>query len=630
MGATASLNYELTLADRFSGPLSRAAQGLSGFKSGLLAGAGAVLGTVTAGLGVLGVVGKAIKNAADLESTTVAFSTLTGSVLKAEAAMSTLKSLAASTPFEFPELAQAGRMLLAFGSPLADLPQTLTMVGDVASATGSGLTELAEIYGKARTAGTLFSEDINQLTGRGIPIIAALAKQMGVAESEVKNLAASGQITFPRLEQAFRALTSAGGAFHGMMQAQSATTLGKWSTLQDAVNSVLTSIGTPINDGLRVVMDAATERVDQLGRAVAEISSTARGIVADGQVGRVLTLAFGSAWESFRTYAGEAWEYLRTLAGALGGWISAAFSAERMSSFGLMLKDQMGDALDEFSIRLGLAASEFGTYIKQAFLDAMPTLAASAGITQRQIYGENIANATAAVAAADALPRQRTYPGLALPTLEMPQFEPNEAKANDMRYHLKELWEHYTEQARGARAETERAATEISTEKTLTENAAIRAKDKNPQLALKSPASNPSPSAQLSNSQSQTSDPTEPALSAQSQSRADRRARHAARSHTARHIGGHQAPERVVHRAPGLEGFKGPWKGLDEGRKGPWKGLDEGRKGPWQGLDEHKSFQRARGSEKPRISGGDINAGIKQLNNMEKYLGEISSKLAVA
>ena len=49
----------------------------------------------------------------------------------------------------------------------------------------------------------LVAEDINQLTGRGIPIIGELAKPFGVSDSEVKKLIESGQVGFPAIELAF-------------------------------------------------------------------------------------------------------------------------------------------------------------------------------------------------------------------------------------------------------------------------------------------------------------------------------------------------------------------------------------------------------------------------------------------
>jgi len=69
------------------------------------------------------------------------------------------------------EVSQAGKSLKAFGFDAAAIVPTMTRLGDVAAGLNIPIGELSELYGKARTQGTLFSEDINQLTGRGIPII---------------------------------------------------------------------------------------------------------------------------------------------------------------------------------------------------------------------------------------------------------------------------------------------------------------------------------------------------------------------------------------------------------------------------------------------------------------------------
>ena len=86
--------------------------------------------------------------------------------------------------FNDPEQAvRIARKLAAFGESADSIPDTLRRVGDIASGTQSSISELAEIYGKARIAGTLFNGDIDQLTSRGIPIIQEFAKQLGVTES---------------------------------------------------------------------------------------------------------------------------------------------------------------------------------------------------------------------------------------------------------------------------------------------------------------------------------------------------------------------------------------------------------------------------------------------------------------
>ena len=268
---------------------------------------------------------KAINAAADFEQTKVAFTTLIGDAAKAEQTLNRLRKLGAETPFEFPELADAGRKLIAFGEGADTVPETLRRIGDVSAGVQAPVNEIAELYGKARVQGRLFAEDINQLTGRGIPIIQELAKQFGVSDSEVKKLVESGQVGFPAIEQAFVSLTSEGGKFHGMMAAQSKTTTGLFSTLKDAINETFLILGQPINDAIRPLIAEAIGLVQKLApmakRAGEAVKGAIQFVIAAFKSGQVLDLisnslkigftnAVNSLVSGFRVAVGFLWNAL--------------------------------------------------------------------------------------------------------------------------------------------------------------------------------------------------------------------------------------------------------------------------------------------------------------------------------
>lgn len=217
-----------------------------------------------AGFAALGIA--AVKMAADMEQVEVGFRTLLKSASAAKAVMKDLQTFSAETPFEFSEIAPAARSLLAFGISAGDLIPTLTRLGDISSGIGQPIGEIAEIYGKARVQGRLFMEDINQLTGRGIPIIQELAKQFGVTESEVRKLVEKGRVHFTNLEQAVTSLTSKTGMFAGGMQAQSQTVNGLLSTLRDDVAAIMRSIGEDIAKAfdLRGVIASMSESINKI------------------------------------------------------------------------------------------------------------------------------------------------------------------------------------------------------------------------------------------------------------------------------------------------------------------------------------------------------------------------------
>jgi tape measure domain-containing protein len=250
------------------------------------------------GAAAVGVGMKSVMAAADFEQTKVAFATLIGDAGKAEETLAKLRKLGAETPFEFPELADAGRKLIAFGESADTVPETLRRIGDVSAGVQAPINEIAELYGKARVQGRLFAEDINQLTGRGIPIIQELAKQFGVSDSQVKKLVESGQVGFPNIEKAFIDMTSQGGKFSGMMEAQSKTTSGLFSTLKDSINEVFLTLGQPINDALRPLIADAVGMISKLApmaaAAGAAVRDAIRFVMAAFQSGQVLDLVASS------------------------------------------------------------------------------------------------------------------------------------------------------------------------------------------------------------------------------------------------------------------------------------------------------------------------------------------------
>jgi phage tail tape-measure protein len=80
----------------------------------------------------------AVKTAADMEVATVALTTLTGSAEKAGRQMEALKKFAKETPFQFPELTDATRRMMAFGFKVEQTIPMLRILGNAVSALGVG------------------------------------------------------------------------------------------------------------------------------------------------------------------------------------------------------------------------------------------------------------------------------------------------------------------------------------------------------------------------------------------------------------------------------------------------------------------------------------------------------------
>jgi len=222
------------------------------------AGFGAIAGLVTklsVGIGAAVATVKtffsALSGSAKLEQLNIAFETFLGNADKAKGVITDLRKFADVTPFETEPVIQAGRALLAFGFSAEELIPTLTKVGDVASGTGKDFNELALIYGKARAEGRIQNDTLNQLAEAGIPIYEELAKVLKVNESQIRKLAEQGKIGFKDLQTVFTNLTSEGGRFAGLMERQSKSLDGLFSTLASAIRNKITSATDSILPGIK-------------------------------------------------------------------------------------------------------------------------------------------------------------------------------------------------------------------------------------------------------------------------------------------------------------------------------------------------------------------------------------------
>ncbi len=224
-----------------------------------LSGPSTVLAGALAGAGVA-----AIKFAGNLEQTQLALEVLLGDAQKATQIKDEWTQLAAATPFDSADIDEAGKKLLAFDIEANKVTETLRRIGDISAATGSSISDIADIYGKAKVQGRLFAEDINQFQGRGIPVLQSLAKVLGVAETEVRDLVSEGKVGFPELEQAFNLMTDEGGRFNGMMEKLSTSTLGKFNSMVDNAQLTLASFGDILLPIANDAMDAISGILEEL------------------------------------------------------------------------------------------------------------------------------------------------------------------------------------------------------------------------------------------------------------------------------------------------------------------------------------------------------------------------------
>lgn len=98
--------------------------------------------------------------------------------------------------------------------PGQELTKYLSMTADAAAIAGADLSEMGSIINQVQTGQIAYTDNLNQLADRGIPIYSWLAEEAGVAAGEVKKLASEGEISS---EMFFNAIEkNIGGAAQSM------------------------------------------------------------------------------------------------------------------------------------------------------------------------------------------------------------------------------------------------------------------------------------------------------------------------------------------------------------------------------------------------------------------------------
>ena len=213
-------------------------------------------GTLAAGVAAL-LGGTALTASGKIEQLEVSFESMLGSAEAAKKMIEDLSDFAATTPFQLTDIGDASKTLIAFGVEGDEIISKLGFLGDIAAGTGVSLKDLAQIYGKSMAKGKAQTEELNQMSERGVPILQALvdlAATYGneISKEDVYKAAEKGQITFKAIEEALQSMTAEGGIFNEQMQKQSETLFGLASTVKDNVFLAFAELGDQIEETFQV------------------------------------------------------------------------------------------------------------------------------------------------------------------------------------------------------------------------------------------------------------------------------------------------------------------------------------------------------------------------------------------
>jgi len=263
------VEYTLKLKDQLSSPLSKAGSNVEGFEkkinrtnktatksTGGLGSMVGLMGKAFAGFAIAAGIKKLATMGMEMEQTRVRYETFFGSVDAGNAKIEEMKNWSMVTPFTEAQAIKAGASMKAMGVDNDKLSEKMSTLGNISSATGKDFNELTTIYGKAKMAGTIYAEDINQLVEAGVPIVDNLSDALGVPPSQVKKLASEGKISFDILDKSLEAIGGKTGKWGDLMDKQSKTFGGRLSTLSGLSSALGVGLGEMMLPFLGKLVDA--------------------------------------------------------------------------------------------------------------------------------------------------------------------------------------------------------------------------------------------------------------------------------------------------------------------------------------------------------------------------------------
>lgn len=224
----------------------------------------------------------------------IAFETMLGSGQEAKTMISDLANLAATTSFSMKGVVDGAKQLLAYGFAANEITETMRRLGDVSAGLGLNLQDLTWLYGTTMVQGRLFTRDLMQFTGRGIPLTEELAKQFGVTKDKVSELVTAGKVGFPEVKKAIESLTNEGGKFGGLMEKQSHSITGQISNIKDTIEMAINDLGTQTEGLMNDALDITSTVIDHW-KEIGEVILAAASAIGLYKAMAVSVAAFDTA-----------------------------------------------------------------------------------------------------------------------------------------------------------------------------------------------------------------------------------------------------------------------------------------------------------------------------------------------
>lgn len=302
------------------------------------------------------------------------------------------------TSYGLDEAATTAANAVAAGiKPGKELTKYLTMTSDAAAIAGMSMSEMGSIINKVQTGQLAYTEDLEQLADRGLPIYQWLGEEAGVAAGEVKKLASDGQISSEMLFNAIE--KNVGGAakiigensFTAALVNIGASISRIGANFLDAGGkgggffSQLKPLMADFNESLGTLEEKATEMGVKFGAVFSEVVSKVQALkdkfdtlspaaqsalLKTAAAGTILAVGIGPAL----SIVGGGLETVGTVASGLSGIFGGMKAPLGSFTDGMKALDKEMPGMKKSIGSLGESFGFFKEYVGLSFSETMPIL----------------------------------------------------------------------------------------------------------------------------------------------------------------------------------------------------------------------------------------------------------------
>lgn len=288
------------------------------------------------------------------------------------------------TAYGLDEAATTAASAVAAGiKPGQELTRYLSLTADAAAIAGDSMAEMGSIINKVQTSQVAYTEDLNQLADRGIPIYQWLADSAGVAASEVKEMASKGAISSEMFLDAIE--KNIGGAAKIMGESSFSASLANIGATISRIGanfldaggkgggffSTLKPMLADFNENLGVLEDKAADlgvkfgesfskavsKLDELKSKFLEMDPSMQGfIVKSTGVGTAFAVGIGPGLK----VAGELTEKIGSITGKINSISSMGKGAFDSLKSGMESVHKLGGEVSNALEAVGLPFKDFG------------------------------------------------------------------------------------------------------------------------------------------------------------------------------------------------------------------------------------------------------------------------------